>query len=62
MEALDGPMPTREDRREDQGEQRLVSLGSAHSRMVVLAPTDRQDDPRLISCREADPYEREAYY
>ena len=32
MEAFDGPMLTREDDREDYGEQRLVSLGWAHGR------------------------------
>jgi len=62
MEAFDGPMLTREDDREDYGEQRLISLGWAHGRVVVLVWTDREDGPRLISCREAEPYEREAYY
>ena len=62
MEAFDGPMLTREDDREAYGEQRLVSLGWAHGRVVVLVWTDREDGPRLISCREAEPYEREAYY
>ena len=62
MEAFDGPMLTREDDRESYGEQRLVSLGWAHGRVVVLVWTDREEGPRLISCREAEPYEREAYY
>lgn len=62
MEAFDGPMLTREDDREDYGEQRFVSLGWAHSRVVVLVWTDRDDGPRLISCREAEPHEREAYH
>jgi uncharacterized DUF497 family protein len=62
MEAFDGPMPTREDDREGYGERRLVSLGWAHGRVVVLIWTDREDGPRLISCREAEPYEREAYF
>ncbi|MBS0383167.1 MAG: BrnT family toxin [Proteobacteria bacterium] len=39
MEAFDGPMLTREDDREDYGEQRLVSLGWAHGRVVVLVWT-----------------------
>ena len=62
MGAFDAPMLTREDDREDYGEQRFVSLGWAHGRVVVLVWTDRKDGPRLISCREAEPYEREAYY
>jgi uncharacterized DUF497 family protein len=62
MEAFDGPMLTREDDREDYGEQRFVSLGRAQSRVVILVWTDREDGPRLISCREAESYEREAYY
>jgi uncharacterized DUF497 family protein len=62
MEAFDGPMLTREDDRDAYGEQRLVSLGWAHGRVVVLVWTDREEGPRLISCREAEPYEREAYY
>src|SRR3546814_2615724 len=56
MEAFDGPMLTREDDREDYGEQRLVSLGWAHGRVVVLVWTDREEKPRLkierASCRE----------
>jgi uncharacterized DUF497 family protein len=62
MEAFDGPMLTREDDSEPYGEQRLVSLGWAHGRVVVLVWTDREDGPRLISCREAKSYEREAYF
>lgn len=62
MEAFDGPTLTREDDREAYGEQRLVSLGLAHGRVVVLVWTDRDGGPRLISCREAEPYECEAYY
>lgn len=62
MEAFDAPMLTREDDREHYGEQRLVSLGWAHDKVVVLVCTDREESPRLISCREAEPNERETYY
>lgn len=62
MEAFDHPMLTRDDYRENYGEQRLVSLGWAHGRVVVLVWTDREEGPRLISCREAEPHEREAYH
>lgn len=60
--AFDAPMLTREDDREKYGEQRLVSLGWAHGRVVVLVWTDRDNGPRLISCREAEPHEQEAYF
>jgi uncharacterized DUF497 family protein len=30
--------------------------------VVVLVWTDREECPRLISCREAEPHEREAYF
>ena len=61
-EAFDAPMVTREDTREDYGEQRLVSLGLVKGKVVVLVWVDREDEPRLISCRKAEPHEKEAYY
>lgn len=60
--AFDGPMLTREDTRSSYGEQRLVSLGIARGRVVVLVWVDEGDEPRLISCREATPHEKEAYF
>lgn len=60
--AFDAPMLTREDDRQRYGEQRLISLGWAHGTVVVLVWTDREDGPRLISCREAKPHEQEAYF
>ncbi|MDO8273864.1 MAG: BrnT family toxin [Gammaproteobacteria bacterium] len=62
IQAFDGLMLTREDDRDNYGEQRLISLGMAHGTVVVLVWTDREDGPRLISCREARLYEQEAYY
>lgn len=58
---FDAPMLTREDTREDYGEQRLISLGMLKKKVVVLVWTDREDGPRLISCRKAEPHEQEAY-
>jgi uncharacterized DUF497 family protein len=55
-------MLTFEDDRQSYGEQRLVSLGWVRNRVVVLVWTDREDGPRLISCREAEPHEQEAYF
>ena len=59
---FDEPMLTREDDREAYGEQRLISLGWLKDRVVVLVWTDRDEDPHLISCREADTHEKEAYF
>lgn len=50
---FDEPMLTREDTREQYGEQRLVSVGLLKGRIVVLVWTDREEGPRMISCREA---------
>lgn len=60
--AFDAPMITREDPRDYDGEQRFVSLGWIPEKVVVLVWTDGEDEPRLISCREAEPHEQEAYY
>lgn len=60
--AFDQPMLTREDTREDYGEERLVSLGWLKGRVVVLVWTDREGGPRMISCREAEPHEQKIYF
>lgn len=59
---FDAPMLTHEDPRDEYGEQRLVSLGWLKGRVVVLVWTDREEGPRMISCREAEPHEQEAYF
>ena len=59
---FDAPMLTRADDREAYGEQRLMSLGLLHGRVVMLVWTDREDGPRMISCREANSHEQEAYF
>ena len=56
------PMLTREDASESYGKQRLISLGWLNGRVVFLVWTDREEGPRLISCREAEPYEKQAYF
>ena len=60
--AFDAPMVTREDTREDYGEQRFVSLGWIEDSVVVLVWTDGETEPHLISCRKAEPHEQEAYF
>ena len=59
---FDEPTLTREDASENYGEQRLVSLALLNGKVVVLVWTDRDDGPRLISCREAEKYEKQAYF
>ena len=59
---FDEPMLTREDASENYGELRLVSLALLNGKVVVLVWTDRDDGPRLISCREAEKYEKQAYF
>lgn len=58
---FDNPMLTKQDTRADYGEDRLISLGWLHGKIVVLVWTDREDGPRFISCREATSHERKAY-
>ena len=55
-------MLTREDASATYREQRLVSLAWSNGRVVVLVWTDRVDGPHLISCREAEAHEQEAYF
>lgn len=59
---FDSPMLTREDTRAHYGEQRLISLGRLKGSVVVLVWTDREEGPRMISCRPAEPHEQEAYF
>ncbi len=59
---FDEPMLTREGGRESYGEQRLVSLAWFRGEVVVLVWADRDDGPRLISCRKAETYERQTYF
>ena len=60
--AFDQPMLTREDGSETYGEQRLVSLALLAGLVVVLVWIDREEGPRLISCRKAKTYETQAYF
>ena len=59
---FDHPMLTREDDREDYGEQRLISLGLLDDEAVVLVWTDRDDaGAHIISCRKAERHEKKIY-
>lgn len=61
---FDAPMVTIEDSSESFGEQRLKSLCWLANRVVVvvLIWTDRDAGPHLISCRQGDKRETEAYF
>jgi uncharacterized DUF497 family protein len=50
------------DDREDYGEPRLILPGMVESRLLVIVHTLRGDKVRIISAREAQPYERRQYH
>ena len=50
------------DDREDYGENRVILLGMVENRLLVVAYTLRGDKVRIISAREAEPYERRQYH
>ena len=51
----------REDDTEDHGEPRFNLLGMVDGRVLFVAYTMRGDIIRIISAREAEPYERRLY-
>lgn len=53
---------SRADRREDYGEARLILLGMAIDRLLVVAYTLRGERIRIISARIAEPRERRRYH
>jgi uncharacterized protein len=53
---------SREDRREDYGEQRFVLIGMAGNRLLHVAYTDRGERIRIISARLPEPRERRRYH
>ena len=59
---FDYPMITKEDARENYGEQRLQSLGLLNSVVVFMVWIDTVEHPHLISVREATKYEQKYYY
>jgi uncharacterized DUF497 family protein len=59
---FDAPIFTEEDDRLPYGELRLKSLGLLDARVVVLIWTEREDGPRLISCRHGDRDETRRYF
>jgi len=53
---------TREDIREDYGEERLVTFGILDGEVVVLVHTERDDDMHIISLRQAEKHEARYYF
>jgi uncharacterized DUF497 family protein len=53
---------TREDVREDYGEQRLVTFGILDGELVVLVHTEHDDDMHIISLRRAEKHEARYYF
>jgi uncharacterized DUF497 family protein len=53
---------TREDVREDYGEQRMVTFGILDGELVVLVHTERDDDMHVISLRRAEKHEARYYF
>ena len=52
---------TREDKREDYGEERLVCFGILDDEVVVMVYTERRKGPHVISLRKAEKYEARYY-
>lgn len=57
-----GPCVTFEDERfDDYGEQRFITLGQLEGRVVVIAHTERGERTRVISMRKANSREQKVY-
>jgi len=52
---------TREDKRQDYGEERLVCFGILATDVVVLVYTERAQGPHVISLRKAEKHEANYY-
>lgn len=52
---------TREDKRQDYGEERLVCFGILAADVVVLVYTERAQGPHVISLRKAEKHEANYY-
>ena len=56
-----GSCVTFEDRRNDYGEERFITLGQLEGRVVVIAHTLRGKKTRIISMRKANSREQKTY-
>jgi uncharacterized DUF497 family protein len=60
-EVFAGATFTQVDERHDYGEQRLVTAGLLHGRMVIVVWTPRGEDRHVISMRKANDREKARY-
>ena len=58
---FDGPVITRDDDREDYGEQRINLLGVLAGEIVHMTYTEREDNLHVISLRRATKHETRYY-
>lgn len=56
-----GPTVTAEDKRQEYGEERYISLGLLEDVVVVMVHTPRGERIRIISMRKAKAKEKQAY-
>jgi uncharacterized protein len=56
-----GQTLTVQDRRKEYGEERFITIGTLHGRMVVLVWTPRGQTARIISMRKANEREQDLY-
>ena len=56
-----GSCVTFEDKREDYGEQRLITFGLLEGRLVVIAHTPREENIRIISMRKGNDREQKIH-
>jgi uncharacterized protein len=59
---FEGTTFTYEDDRFDYGEQRFITLGLLHGRVVIIAHTECNDEVRVISMREGTKREQILYF
>jgi uncharacterized DUF497 family protein len=50
------------DDRESYGEERFIIIGMIENRLFVVVYTERGQNIRVVSAREAEKYERQYYY
>lgn len=62
VQVFNRPHLTKEDKRQDYGERRWITLGKLNDTAVVVVFTVRKNVIRIISARKANKNERSVYY